>query len=159
MVSSFFFWLRRTARGILVPRPEIELRPRQWKRQVLITRPPGRLPNRVEGAPEDVGGRRCVDGTFYPFPLHPQFHQTNSTCIDIVWHFTIWALCNISFGERIPLLKKILELENRYSRANTGSLFLTDSGGILFGNEKSSSPRLRWLTPLTGENRHRCPCN
>ena len=36
-----FFWLHRVACGILVPWPEIEPPPGQWKCQVLTTGPPG----------------------------------------------------------------------------------------------------------------------
>ena len=39
-----FFWPRHVACRILVPWPGIEPRPRQWKRRVLTTGPPGNSP-------------------------------------------------------------------------------------------------------------------
>ena len=48
----FFFWLRHVTRGILVPWPWTEPRPRQWKRWVLTTGPPG---NSLNQRPQPPG--------------------------------------------------------------------------------------------------------
>ena len=41
LIFFFIFWPHRTACGISVLQPRIEPGPRQWKRWILTTRPPG----------------------------------------------------------------------------------------------------------------------
>lgn len=86
-----------------------------------------------------------------PSPVQPrQFH--------LCWHCMMFQHCN--FGaifhmekEFRCLKKNFKEMVNRYFRADTGLLFLTDSKekGFLFGKGFESSVRFIWVTPLTGE--------
>ena len=78
-------------------------------------------------------GRGVWAALFTPSPYIPNSTKIIPLILKLHDISQSGLLCNISFGERVPLFKENLELENCYSRTNTGLLFLTDSGGFVFG--------------------------